>query len=178
MKKRFFLLAFLLLTFPVISKALATNSSYNNIKVYFFYEDNCKSCEEGKNWLEENLKDNKRVRAEYIKINENKGLNKQLKKELNITKNDIPLIILGTNYFIGFNDKTKDNLTKAIKSYEDALDYCDIVSKLQNDEDIKDCIKQNKDIYNQSKSFSIPLIVLIVGGLILIVAIYLVIKKK
>ena len=171
----FFLLV--LLCLPTTSKALATNSSYNNIVVYFIYEDNCNSCDKGKEFLEQHLKDNNRVRAEYIKVDNNKELNTKLREALNIKKEDTPLIIIGTNYFIGFNNKIKENLTEAIKSYENTADYCDVVSKVRNNEEIKDCINFNKDIYKE-KTPTFLIIISIVGGICLITCTCLIIKRK
>lgn len=180
MKKILFMIFLLvIICFPNIVKAIATNSSYNNIKIYFFYQDNCKECDTGKQWLEEELKDNDRVRVEYIKIDDNKELTKKTKDVLKIERENIPLIIIGTNYFLGFNNKIKDNLTNAIKSYENVEIYCDVVSKIQNNEDTKDCIIQNKDIYVQSIGFStIKKIILISVGICLVVSGVFIIKQK
>ena len=173
----FFLLTFL--CFPIVSNALATNSSYDNIKVYFFYNENCKDCDNSKEWLQEELKENNRVKVEYIKVDGNEELNTKVRKSLNIKKDNLPLMVIGSNYFIGFNNKLKEMLMKAIKSYEDADDYCDVVSKLRNNENVNDCLKLNKDIYNQSTGLPPFVIVIIVLGIAgLIIGIGLIIKKK
>ncbi len=161
----FFLLTFL--CFPSTSKALATNSSLDNLKVYFFYEENCKECDKGKTWLDNYLKDNNRVIAEYIKVSDNKELNSKIKDKLNIKKDDVPLFVIGSNYFIGFNNRVKSNLTEAIKSYENSSSYCDAVLKIQNDEDIKDCTEKNKNIYHENISaIAVIIIILIIIGII------------
>ena len=173
----FFLLV--LLCLPTTSKALATNSSYNNIVVYFIYEDNCNNCDTGKEFLQQHLKDNNRVRPEYIKVDSNKELNKKLREALDIKKEDTPLIIIGTNYFIGFNNKIKENLTEAIKSYENTSDYCDVVSKIRKNEDIKDCVTQNKGIYNQQKEISVFIkVIIVIVSICLLIGAGLIIKKK
>ena len=37
--KKLLIIFILFLSFPLVTKAVATNSSYDNIKVYLFYED-------------------------------------------------------------------------------------------------------------------------------------------
>ncbi len=177
MKKQllmFFLLTFL--CFPILSQAFATNSNYDNIKVYSFYN---KNNDEVKEWLEEELKDNSRVKVEFINVDSNKNLDTKVRKTLNIKKDKLPLMVIGSNYFIGFNNKTKQNLTKAIKAYEKTDNYCDVVSKIKDGNDVKDCINQNKGIYNQPSQISTSIkVILIIIGIGLIVGIVLIIWKK
>ncbi len=163
---------------PFTVKAIATNSSYTDIEVYFFYEDSCEECDKFKEWLEEELKDNTLIRIEYLKVDDNKELNENLKDALKIKKNKYPLMIIGSNIFIGFDEKTKNNLKEAIQSYEEVDDFCDVVSKIRNDEDIKECLNQNKDIYKESFEFPIYGIVLIVFIICVILGVFFMMKKK
>ncbi len=180
MKKLIILLSIMVLCMPIETKAVATNSSYDNIKVYLFYGDDCKDCDKAKDWLENELKNHDRVRSALINIENDDKLYKDVKKVLDIKKDNEPVLILGSNYFVGYNDKTKNNLTEAIKAYEDAKDYCDIVSKIQNDEDTNSCLEQNKDIY-EVKEVPIALVIGISAG-VLVIAIalctFIIIKKK
>lgn len=146
----FFLLMFL--CFPIKSNAVVTNSSYS-VKVNVFLKNDCKDCEKEKDWLEEYRKESF-MDIEYINIDDNNGLYDKIKKALSIKSNKTPLVIIGSNYFIGFDKNTKEELTNAIKSYEEIDSYCDTVSKVRKNEDIKDCINQNKGIYNQSTFYS------------------------
>ena len=173
------LLIMMYLFFPVVSKALVTNSFYNNINIYFFYEGKCKECDEGKKWLDNKLKENNRVKVEYIKINNNKDLNNDVRKALNIKKDKTPLIVIGSNYFIGFNNNIKNDLENAIKSYEDEEDFCDIVSRIKNNESTKECFKQNEGIYKKSNISNIFYILLgAIICIILAISIVLIRKKR
>ena len=178
MKKVMNIIIFLiLLSIPVATQAIATNASdINYTRIYYFYSDDCKECEIGKEWLENYEKDDYKISVEYIK-NDN-DLELKVKDTLNIKKDIKPLIIIGSNYFIGFNDKVKNNLTDAISSYEEEEEYCDIIPKLKNNEDVKECINQNKDIYNTSNSSILPKVIIILIGIILISGIVFIIKKK
>ncbi len=174
----FFLLITLCL--PIVSNALATNSSYDNIKVYFFYEEDCKDCEKAKEWLEEELKEHQRVRAEYVKIENNQEFSKQVKNTLQIKKDTVPLMVIGSNSFLGFSSKVKNNLTEAMESYEEAESYCDVISKIRNQEDVKDCMNQNKEIYHPSTGLStlVKIVLGMVGIGFVVGVIFLVQKKK
>ncbi len=171
----FFLLMFL--CFPIESNAVATNSSYS-IKVNFFFKNDCKDCEKEKEWLEEYKKESF-IDIEYINIDDNNELYDKIKKSLTIKNNKTPLVIIGSNYFVGFDKNTKEELTNAIKSYEEVDSYCDTVSKIRKNEDIKDCINQNKGIYNQQKETSVFIKVIItIISIGLIISAGLIIKKK
>ena len=177
MKKRLFIFFLLmLLCFPIKSNAVATNSSYS-VKINLFLTNDCKDCEKEIEWLEEYRKDSF-IDIEYINIDDSNELYDKVKEALTLKGDKMPLAIVGSNYFIGFNDKVKNNLTDAIKSYEKEDEYCDIVSKIRKGEDAKNCIEQNKDIYKQSSSY--PIFIKIIVAIVvigLVIGILLTIKK-
>ena len=146
----FFLLMFL--CFPIKSNAVVTNSSYS-VKVNVFLKNDCKDCEKEKDWLEEYRRESF-VDIEYINMDDNNELYDKIQKALSIKNNKTPLVIIGSNYFVGFDKNTKEELTNAIKSYEEIDNYCNTVSIVRKNEDIKDCINKNKGIYNQSTFYS------------------------
>lgn len=169
----------MLLCFPIVSKAVATNSSDDvNLKIYFFYEDDCKDCDSAREWIEEYLKDNSDVGVEYLNTKENKELNKKVIDALDIKDNDVPLIVVGTNYFVGYNDNYKDNVKSAIKSYKEKESYCDLVSKIKNNDDYSKCVKQNDGIYKQDRNTKNNIVIPVIIGLIVIIGIVIIFKAK
>ncbi len=169
----------LFIFFPIVTKAVVTSSSYTNIKVYMFYDDECKSCDKAKSWLDEKIKDNNRVKKEYIKITDNEKINQKVKDVLNIKGDKLPLILIGSNYFKGFNNTIKNNVTEAIKAYEEAESYCELVSKVRSDKDLGECVKENEGIYNQPSQIATFIkVILIIVGIGLIIGIVLIIWKK
>ena len=181
MKKELLIIFLLIiLVFPITTKAIATNSSdikYTNI--YFFSDNDCQACETGKQWLENYTKENNEINIEYLNVSKNKELYDNLKEALNIKTKKLPLIIIGSNYFIGFNNNTKTNITKAVDAYkEHEEDYCEIISKVKNKEEVKDCLKQNKKIYKQSKNITFFKIIIIIGIACLIIGGCIIVKKK
>ncbi len=167
-----FILVFI--SFPIKQKAIVTNSSYN-MSVYVFYKDNCENCDKAKEWLENKLKDNYLVNAVYMNIDNNKELIGKIKNALNIKKDKYPLIVIGTNYFVGFKEKTSNEIYKAIEAYSKSADTCDIVTKLQSGKDIKDCISQNKNIYKNKSPFVVVIVSII---LLILIGIVIFFSKK
>ncbi len=177
MKKKILIFFIMFLCFPIITKALATNSSVDySINVNVFYEDDCKDCTKLKNWLIDYKKEDNRISVNSFNIKSNKKLSLKVRDALNIKANKTPFIIIGSNSFVGFNDKVKDELTKAIKAYEDENEYCDVVLKVKTDSNVKDCINMNKGIYKQKSNEVIIKVVLM--ALILSAGIFLFFKLK
>ncbi len=166
------LLLLTFLCFPIKTYALATNSDYDNIKVYLFYQDNSKKCDKVKEEIEKELDNNKRVSLEVINVSDNEELNKEVRKELNIKNDKVPLIVIGSNYFNKYNK----NFKNALENYQEVSEYCDLVNEIRNNGDIKKCIDSNKNIYNENNT--IKYVVVIIISLSLIIGIVLVIKKK
>ncbi len=151
MKKRLMILFLLeILIFPIQTKAIVTNSSYG-IKIYFFETEYCKECEIGKAWLEEYQKENNGVYVEYINIKEKKILYDSVTSAFDLKNEIYPFIVIGSNYFIGFSNVTKSNLSSATKAYLNSDSSCDMVSKIKNKEDITDCMQKNKGIWKENK---------------------------
>ena len=179
MKKILFtsIIILILLSFSVVSNAIVTNSSeYSNVKIYVFYNEENEVYQQEKNWLDENIN----IRKEYINTNENEELFTKIKDALKIKNDKSPISIIGSTYFIGFDEKTQNNMKEAEDAYEKAEEYSDIVEKIRNNEDVKDVIKQNEEIYKQpgkfNTVFNIILIIVVVCVVILVIVKSL--KKK
>ncbi len=177
MKKRIYLgILFLLLSFPIVTKALATDANYNMINLYFFCEKENSECDSGREWLENELMTNIKINVNAIRIEDNQELYDEVKKFLKVKSKKLPFIVIGTNSFAGVNDTNKEHLKEAITAYQDSKEVCDFVSTLKNDGDVKACIKQNKKIY-KAKSHLITYSLSVIG-IIVIIGVGLIIKKK
>ncbi len=146
--KKIVIIMIMFMMFPLMPKAIVTNSSYNNLKIYYFGENNSTEYKQVEKWLNE--LDDKKIILENIDINDNKKLNEQVRTKLKI-KNKNSLIIVGSSYYTSFNNRIKKELKKSIENYEKENNYCDLVNKVKNNEDIEDCIAENKKIDNQKK---------------------------
>ncbi len=180
MKQRICLLILVIyLCFPLVTKAIATNSSdINYLKIYYFTKDDCEDCQKGKDILA-NYEDKEKINIEYLDINENKEIYNKVKDVLKIKKDYNPLIIIGSNYFYEFNDKTKDKLADAIKAYTDKDNFCNLVTLIKNDEKLDNCLKQNDGIYKQENNSILKVIgVICIGGLVIALGVFVFKKMK
>ncbi len=178
MKKILFtsIIILILLSFSVVSNAIVTNSSeYSNVKIYVFYNEENEVYQQEKNWLDENIN----IRKEYINTNENEELFTKIKDALKIKNDKSPISIIGSTYFIGFDEKTQNNMKEAEDAYEKAEEYSDIVEKIRNNEDVKEIIKQNEKIYKQPGNSNIIVnIIFIIVAICVILFIFKCLKKK
>ncbi len=162
---------FIILTIIVLPvQAVVTNSSYTDSKaiVYFFYEEKCEQCDQEKAWLEEYVNKDNTISLEYIDTSVEKDLLNKIYDNLKINKKEMPLVVVGSSYFVGFNDNSKKEIKKAIEAYKEK-EHCNLINKIRNNEDIKECLTENKNIYNnQSSNFIILMIAvgIIITGII------------
>ena len=159
MKKILYIsLLLILFVFSNFSSAVVTNSSlYSNIKVYVLYNEENDTYKKEKDYLDENVN----IRKEYINTNENNELYQKLKDELKIRTSKLPITVIGSSYFVGYNEKIQSKINEAIDAYDKAENYSDIVDKIKDNEDVKDAIKQNNQIYKQTNIAYIIIIVLV-----------------
>lgn len=176
--KKLLIIIILLLSFPLVTRAVATNSSYDNIKVYLFYEDENDSFNDMQKYLQETLEDYKRIRLQLVNTGEEKDLYEKVKDKLDIEDDDKPLIVIGSSYFIGNSQKLKINLKEAFDSYEKSNNYCDLVTKVRNDEDIKECLEINDEIYQVPLEVNYPMVIIILAILVISFIMGIIIYQK
>lgn len=152
---------------------IGSNSSLQDINVYLFTNE-CDECKEEEKWLKEIYNKYSRLNNNIININDSSEKYDDIIKKLNIKKDKYPLLIIGTNYYIGFNDKIKEEITNTIENYSKFDSYCDIMNTKLN---IKECQKQN-NIIDEKSNFFIYLIVTLVGAVILSIMFILLKKYK
>lgn len=149
-----FIIALLFIYTPIKVSAVVVSSSTLDKKavVYVFIDNDSEDSEKEKAWLEEYIKENKDIKVEYINISNKSELTQKVKNALDIKDDKLPLTIIGTTYFVGYNDKTKENIKTAIEAYIEKEGHCDVVKNVQNNESIEECKKQNEGIYEPKKS--------------------------
>lgn len=181
MKKILYLIfSIYLLSIPVSSKAIVSNSELTPIKIEVFETKDCKQCLRAKEWLEKQKDHNSRFIVEYFQIADNQDLYNQVKSSLKIKSNTAPLIIIGSTYFYGFNDSRASQITKVLDSYSKAEQICNLVATIEDETDLNDCLTQNQALVKQPSMFNIffliiPLIIILIIGITIFLIIY---KKK
>ncbi len=176
MKKLAVTLLIMILSLPIMVNAVVWGSAApDNINVYIFTSDSCKSCNETVQYLEDLKEKTARVVVYEMDSAENQELLDQVKENLEIKNKKLPLVIIGTNYFKG-NEK---ELEKGIQAYLDRDEHCDLIETIQTNGDIQKCIQENEGIYEQPKEgSSFVFVAAIVVAIIAIAAIVVIVVKK
>lgn len=147
MKKYLYgVIIFLLLVIPI--NAFAKEKVVLNL----FYSDTCPHCHAEIEYLKTLEGKYKNLEINYYEKDEYKELITLVRQRLDINNSYVPLTVIGTDYLIGFNDDTKNQIVSMINSYNNSS-YCDIVSY---NGDIAKCISKNKEIYSESEVKDIP----------------------
>ena len=166
MKKRFIIFLFSLLLIPTTSFAISDNYNdvvaditdteieENKINLYLFHGAECPHCEEEREWLqsiEEDYKDS--VNIYYFEVWHDKTNNEymsKIKEILEISRNGVPLTIVGDKYYIGFSDTIGSQIENQLKEY----------LKIENNSDeVKIPMLGSVNM----KTVSIPLVAVILG---------------
>ena len=166
MKKLILYLMLGVFLLPLSVQALVTSSSiYKNVNSYLFIKDDCKECEEINQWLEEENSKSPYTQLVVMNIKDNEELYQEVKSVLKID-NDVPLLVIGSHYFIDFDAKEKDYIVKALEAYK-TNESCNLIHTIQRKEDVNQCIHQNNQIYQyvpiQHHKWVMPLFTILLG---------------
>lgn len=130
--KRFFCLFFLLvISFFFVLPVNAMDD--NNINIYLFYGDGCPHCAEEKKFLNsiESKYDNINfIYYEVWKDSDNRIFLEQVKKQLGISQNGVPVTVIGESVIVGYSDAIGSKIERAIKFYTEN-EYEDVVSSIK-----------------------------------------------
>ena len=167
MKKILFTLIILFLFIPFIS-------AKNKLKVYLFYSSTCPHCSALKEYLNE--VDN--IDLKMYEVGTYSKLAQKVRDALGIKESGVPLLVIGSDYIIGYSEDYNDQINDMIYSYSNSS-HCDLVDKVIENKDVKSCIKTNKGIYYKDskktitvfgkkinfdiKTVSLPFISLLIG---------------
>lgn len=110
----------------------------NKVNLYLFYSSTCPHCHAEIEWLN-TIKNN----YNYLNIIEyeasaNFAFYESVVEQMQINDYHVPLTIIGSDYYVGFNDSKKDDIIKLIKQYS-KIEHCDMVDTIKKDEDITKC---------------------------------------
>ena len=132
-RKLLILLAILVIINPI--RCLAISKEYDDkvaeivnvekedkkINLYLFHGQECPHCEEEREWLD-TIKDEYKdsLNIYYFEVwhnDDNAKLMEKVQKEFNVTKNGVPLTIIGEKYYLGFSSVTSSSMENTIKEY-------------------------------------------------------------
>lgn len=166
MKKKLINLILILLiitpfnTFALDDSYVDVTSKYTNkeiekdkVNLYLFYGKECPHCEEERAWLKEIKKKYKEnINIYYYEVwhnDDNVKIMNEVKDELSIEINGVPLTIIGDKYFVGYSKTIASSIEKKINKF----------LKIENNN------KMNLPIIGKVniKKVSIPLVAIILG---------------
>ena len=106
----------------------------DTISVYLFYGDGCPHCADEKKFLSSIKDDYDDVEFIYFEVwynNENSAFLSEVKDKLNITRNGVPVTIIGETYFVGYSGALDGKIKRAIEFYK-KNEYVDAVQGIKN----------------------------------------------
>lgn len=174
-----YIILFLWVLFPISVSAYTTASTpadQTKVTIYLFYSEECPHCHREREWLANYQKFNPDVKIEYYERNEHSDFVSKVRKSLSIKNSYVPLTVIGSDYFIGYNADIEKQMREAVDAYKEHSDYCDIVSLVKEGKDTEGCRTKNNGIYSPSnyrvlpiigevnaKEFSLPIIAALIG---------------
>ena len=110
----------------LVAPITATKTEDNKINLYLFHGKTCPHCAEEIEWLKNIKKEYKKyLNIYYFEVwydKDNMELVKKVREEFEITKNSVPLTIVGDEYFIGYSDAIASRIENKIKEYAEIDD--------------------------------------------------------
>jgi len=169
---------FIAILFLVLFIPFSTKADEDKIRLYLFHQNGCPHCEAELEFLESIEDDYEGLEIIKYEVSSNQmnySLYNKVMKKTRIYENGVPFTMIGTDYFIGFDEKTGTDkeIKKSIEKFLKSDNYKDIISMVKNDEDLSG-IKYNVDLDAEktipilgkidAKSVSLPLVAIIMGA--------------
>ena len=150
-KKIIFSLSFCFLFLPNVT-------ALDNVKLYLFYNYDCPHCADEKVYLkelEEEYDNLEIIKYEVKKDEENKELLSEFLKQQGWDINAVPLTIISTNYFIGYNDDIGTKIRCAVNYYGNNV-HRDLVGEFLGTSEVREDLIDEFNI--NSCKFTVPII--------------------
>jgi len=115
--KKYIIIFLFALIFPF--KVLAND----NVNIYVFHSETCYHCQQALNYLDELKETRKDITLFTFEISKdinayNRNLFTIAMDTLDIKINSVPFIIIGNNYYVGFDESSKETFNKTINYYK------------------------------------------------------------
>ncbi len=123
--------------------------------IYLFYSEDCQFCQREKAWLNSLVGKRADLRVQYYEVHENEELTKKVRKALDIENGYIPLTVVGSDYFIGYNESIGEDILDALSHYK-GKDFCDLVPLVLEGKSTSGCRIKNDGIYTNSNWREFP----------------------
>ncbi len=169
--KTVIIILFISFLFPINGFAKET------VDIHLFYSDTCKFCKNEITFLNKIEDKNSNVVVHKYEVSSNlkdAALYEKVRAAFEITKTNIPLTVIGNNYYIGFNDNIGMKIEHTIKYYSNKshqnLVEEIIMNKFNPDTDKVTQDKINDNLFNvpflgivDAKTVSLPILAAVIG---------------
>lgn len=147
------------------------------LRVYLFHQESCPHCKKEIQYLEELKNEYSNLDVVTYEVSQNvmnyNFMNRVIDKTGIVTNGQVPFTIIGTDYYIGFEDHVKKSIKDSIDKFLNDKNSIDVIAKVKNGEDVSN-IKYNVDpkstkvipIFGEidAKKVSLPLVAIVTGA--------------
>ena len=147
------------------------------LRVYLFHQESCPHCKKEIQYLEELKNEYSNLDVVTYEVRQNvmnyKFMNRVIDKTGIVTNGQVPFTIIGTDYYIGFEDHVKKSIKDSIDKFLNDKNSIDVIAKVKNGEDVSN-IKYNVDHKStkvipilgeiDAKKVSLPLVAIVIGA--------------
>lgn len=113
-----------------------------DIVVNLFYWSQCSHCHEEIEWLEQIDDKYSNLTVNYYEVTEYTLLDEKVRDYFQIEGGSVPLTVIGNDYYLGYSSASNAKFMTSIEKYA-AFKSCNIVEKIDNNEDIASCYDLN-----------------------------------
>lgn len=147
------------------------------LRVYLFHQESCPHCKKEIQYLEELKNEYSNLDVVTYEVSQNvmnyNFMNRVIDKTGIVTNGQVPFTIIGTDYYIGFEDHVKKSIKDSIYKFLNDKNSIDVIAKVKNGEDVSN-IKYNVDPKStkvipilgeiDAKKVSLPLVAIVIGA--------------
>ena len=147
------------------------------LRVYLFHQESCPHCKKEIQYLEELKNEYSNLDVVTYEVSQNvmnyNFMNRVIAKNGIVTNGQVPFTIIGTDYYIGFEDHAKKSIKDSIDKFLNDKNSIDVIAKVKNGEDVSN-IKYNVDPKStkvipilgeiDAKKVSLPLVAIVIGA--------------
>lgn len=147
------------------------------LRVYLFHQESCPHCRKEIQYLEELKNEYSNLDVVTYEVSQNvmnyNFMNRVIDKTGIVTNGQVPFTIIGTDYYIGFEDHVKKSIKDSIDKFLNDKNSIDVIAKVKNGEDVSN-IKYNVDPKStkvipilgeiDAKKVSLPLVAIVIGA--------------
>lgn len=148
------------------------------LRVYLFHQESCPHCKKEIQYLEELKNEYSNLDVVTYDVSQNvmnyNFMNRVIDKTGIVTNGQVPFTIIGTDYYIGFEDHVKKSIKDSIDKFLNDKNSIDVIAKVKNGEDVSN-IKYNVDPKStkvipilgeiDAKKVSLPLVAIVIGAI-------------